>query len=146
VNRQRQKRVVALLMAVFLVIPLIGGLLAVTGTSDDTAPQGAVDTTTGTLPRVSDLPTVALSQLPPEAQQTMLLITQGGPFPYERDGTTFQNREGILPDQPEGFYLEYTVPTPGSEDRGARRIVVGGSSQFFYTDDHYESFREVVVG
>ena len=145
-NRQRQKRVVALLMAVFLVVPLIGGLLAVTGTSDDTALQQSADTTTGTLPRVSDLPTVTLSELPTEAQQTLLLITQDGPFPYDRDGAVFQNREGILPDQPEGFYHEYTVPTPGSEDRGARRIVVGGSSQFFYTDDHYESFREVVVG
>jgi ribonuclease T1 len=146
VNRQRQKRVVALLMAVFLVVPLIGGLLAVTGTSDDTALQQSADTTTGTLPRVSDLPTVTLSELPTEAQQTLLLITQDGPFPYDRDGAVFQNREGILPDQPEGFYHEYTVPTPGSEDRGARRIVVGGSSQFFYTDDHYESFREGVVG
>ena len=145
-NRQRQKRVVALLMAIFLVVPLIGGLLAVTGTSDDTAVQGSSDTTTGTLPRVSDLPAVTLSELPAEAQQTLLLITQGGPYPYDRDGAVFQNREGILPDQPEGFYHEYTVPTPGSDDRGARRIVVGGSSQFFYTDDHYESFREVVVG
>ena len=137
---------VALLMAVFLVIPLIGGLLAVTGTSNGTGTQDPSATTTGTLPRASDLPTVALSELPPEAQQTMLLITQGGPFPYDRDGATFQNREGILPAQPEGFYLEYTVPTPGSDDRGAQRIVVGGSSQFYYTDDHYESFREVVVG
>lgn len=131
-------------MAVLLVIPLIAGLLATTTTSsDDTAPTPE---TVGTLPRVSDLPTVAVDELPPEAVETLSLILEGGPYPYERDGAEFQNREGLLPEQDAGFYREYTVPTPGSDDRGARRFVVGGSSQFFYTDDHYESFRELVLG
>ena len=85
--------------------------------------------------------------LPPEAVATLELIERGGPYPYERDGTVFQNRERRLPEQPRGYYREYTVPTPGSRDRGARRIVTGGDPPevFYYTDDHYRSFREVQV-
>ncbi|CAM3680006.1 ribonuclease [Streptomyces albus] len=81
------------------------------------------------------------SKLPPEAHETLDLIEQGGPFPYPQDGTVFQNREGILPDQPDGYYHEYTVETPGSDDRGARRIVTGEKQQEdYYTADHYASF------
>ena len=85
--------------------------------------------------------------LPPEAVATLELIERGGPYPYERDGTVFQNRERRLPAQPRGYYREYTVPTPGSRDRGARRIVTGGDPPevLYYTDDHYRSFREVQV-
>jgi guanyl-specific ribonuclease Sa len=85
--------------------------------------------------------------LPSEAVATLDLIARGGPYPYERDGTVFQNREQRLPAQPRGYYREYTVPTPGSRDRGARRIVTGGDPPevFYYTDDHYRSFREVQV-
>jgi guanyl-specific ribonuclease Sa len=81
--------------------------------------------------------------LPPEAVQTLRLIEAGGPFPYDRDGSVFQNREGRLPQRPRGYYREYTVPTPGSRDRGARRIVSGGQPPevVYYTDDHYRSFR-----
>lgn len=87
----------------------------------------------------------APSWLPPEAFDTLALIEAGGPFPYDRDGTVFQNREGRLPSQPRGHYREYTVPTPGSRDRGARRIVTGGDPpvEFYYTDDHYRSFRRI---
>lgn len=86
--------------------------------------------------------------LPPEAIATLELIERGGPFPYDRDGTTFQNRERLLPERPRGYYREYTVATPGSRDRGARRIVTGGNPPevFYYTDDHYRSFRSVEVG
>lgn len=84
---------------------------------------------------------VDLSQLPPEATDTANLIKQGGPFPYPQDGQTFSNREGILPDCQEGYYREYTVETPGSDDRGARRFVVGEGGEYFYTEDHYESFK-----
>lgn len=85
--------------------------------------------------------------LPVEARQTLRLIAAGGPFPYDRDGMTFQNRERRLPTQPPGYYREYTVLTPGSSDRGARRIVSGGNPpvEFYYTDDHYRSFRQVEV-
>ena len=94
----------------------------------------------------TDLPGMTVAQLPPEGIDTLELIESGGPFPYDQDGSTFQNREGILPAQPRGFYAEYTVTTPGEDDRGARRIVAGDDGSRFYTDDHYSSFREVVTG
>ncbi|PRW62517.1 ribonuclease domain-containing protein [Actinopolyspora mortivallis] len=84
---------------------------------------------------------VALSDLPPEATDTVRLIRQGGPYPYPEDGGTFHNWEGILPDCPDGYYREYTVETPGLDHRGARRFVVGEAGEYFYTADHYESFR-----
>ena len=85
--------------------------------------------------------------LPPEAVETLQLIEQGGPFPHRQDGTVFQNRERLLPQRPQGYYREYTVRTPGARDRGARRIVAGGDppTVFYYTDDHYRSFREIEV-
>ena len=90
--------------------------------------------------------TVALLALPVEAQHTQRLIHAGGPFPYRKDGVVFGNREQLLPRRERGFYREYTVPTPGSRDRGARRIVCGGQrptapDACFYTADHYASFR-----
>ena len=92
--------------------------------------------------------TVAWAQLPPQAQRTYTLIRQGGPFPYAKDGTVFGNRERLLPRQPRGYYREYTVQTPGSRDRGARRIVCGGPARepqhCYYTADHYASFRLIV--
>lgn len=92
--------------------------------------------------------TVLLAQLPPEARQTHRLILAGGPFPYDKDGSVFGNRERLLPDRPRGHYREYTVRTPGSRDRGARRLVCGGRpptlpEACYYTDDHYASFRLV---
>ena len=93
--------------------------------------------------------TVSLATLPAQAQQTERLIRAGGPFPYRKDGVVFGNRERLLPRQARGYYREYTVPTPGSQDRGARRIVCGGSQPrdpeaCFYSDDHYASFRRIV--
>ncbi|THF61597.1 ribonuclease domain-containing protein [Pseudothauera rhizosphaerae] len=83
--------------------------------------------------------------LPSEAHATLALIQAGGPFPYRQDGTVFQNRERLLPERPRGYYREYTVPTPGARDRGARRIVTGGQPPevFYYTTDHYRSFRPI---
>lgn len=94
------------------------------------------------------LDSVTLSSLPPEAKRTLQLIKQGGPFPYpKKDGSTFGNYEKRLPYQPRGHYREYTVPTPGSRDRGARRIIAGSppetSGEYYYTDDHYRSFRRI---
>jgi ribonuclease T1 len=86
---------------------------------------------------------VALPDLPPEARQTLALIRKGGPFPYDRDGIVFGNREKLLPQRERGWYLEYTVPTPGARNRGARRIVAARSGEFYYTDDHYASFRRI---
>lgn len=87
--------------------------------------------------------TVAAADLPPQARETLALIRAGGPFPYRKDGSTFMNREGRLPPKPRGYYREYTVPTPGARDRGARRIVTGRDGEAYYTDDHYRSFRRI---
>lgn len=85
--------------------------------------------------------------LPDEARDTVALIRRGGPFDHRQDGSVFGNREGRLPRQPRGWYHEYTVETPGSRDRGARRIVTGGTppSEWYYSDDHYDSFRRFEV-
>ena len=86
---------------------------------------------------------VALSSLPTEAQRTVALIHAGGPFPYSQDGAVFHNAEGHLPHEPDGYYHEYTVLTPGASTRGARRIITGRDGQFYYTADHYDSFEQV---
>ena len=86
---------------------------------------------------------VHASQLPPEVASTLELIRKGGPYPYAKDGAVFGNREGHLPKQRRGYYREYTVRTPGSRNRGARRIVKGASGELFYTDDHYSSFKRI---
>ncbi len=92
----------------------------------------------------SGLRWVALDELPPEAAETVVLIGTGGPFPEDEDGSTFFNREGLLPPRPDGSYAEYTVPTPGSPDRGARRVVAGGPDELYWTADHYDSFERIV--
>jgi ribonuclease T1 len=91
---------------------------------------------------------IALHQLPPQGIETYRLIHQGGPFPFEKDGVVFGNRERQLPTQKRGYYHEYTVKTPHSRDRGARRIVCGGAlttpDACYYTEDHYTTFRKIV--
>jgi ribonuclease T1 len=86
---------------------------------------------------------VATADLPREARDTLALIKRGGPFPYRKDGDRFNNRERLLPSKPRAYYREYTVPTPGARDRGARRIVAGQGGEYYYTDDHYSSFRRI---
>jgi ribonuclease T1 len=93
--------------------------------------------------------TLSVTDLPREGQETYQLIRKGGPFPHEKDGTVFGNREQLLPRQARGFYREYTVRTPGVKHRGARRIVCGGQiprspQTCYYTQDHYASFRMIV--
>jgi ribonuclease T1 len=97
------------------------------------------------LARDNSVGTLPAAQLPEEARATLRLIDAGGPFPYRRDGITFENRERRLPEHARGYYREYTVPTPGSKDRGARRIVTGDKPPlvFYYTADHYKSFRRI---
>jgi len=94
---------------------------------------------------------VRVDELPVEARQTLAQIRRGGPYAYRKDGAVFGNREKRLPAQPRGYYTEYTVKTPYSRDRGARRIVAGRgaernpatSGEYYYTDDHYNSFRRI---
>jgi ribonuclease T1 len=98
-----------------------------------------------------ELREVPIADLPNEARDTLALIRKGGPFPYRKDGATFGNFEKRLPLKARGYYREYTVPTPGARDRGARRIVAGAgadgdvrtSGEYYYTDDHYRTFRRV---
>ncbi|MET0191122.1 MAG: ribonuclease domain-containing protein [Pseudonocardia sediminis] len=119
---------------------------ALASTTAAAAPAPAAATAAAAVPgESSGLPVRALSSLPAQATDTYRLIRSGGPFPYSRDGITFQNREGILPAKSSGYYREYTVPTPGSSDRGARRIVTGSADEVYYTGDHYSSFVVVDV-
>lgn len=95
--------------------------------------------------------TIRAAELPAEGRTVLAAIRAGGPFAFRRDGIPFGNREGLLPRRPRGYYLEYTVPTPGARNRGARRIVAGSgreadvrtSGEYYYTDDHYQSFRRI---
>lgn len=132
---RRNQLLVGIAVLVFAVLAVVGYCTRLSTT--DRPPS-----TTAT--PASGLPTVRVDQLPKEAAETLALIDKGGPYPYERDGLTFANQEKLLPKRPNGYYKEYTVPTPGSRDRGARRLVVGKDGDVYYTADHYESFRQVL--
>ena len=97
--------------------------------------------------RDGKLADISASALPPQALHTLDLIRRNGPFPYDRDGIVFGNREHALPDRPRGYYHEYTVKTPGARGRGAKRIVCGGNQsstrECYYSDDHYQTFRRI---
>lgn len=118
-------------------------LLAVLGYCSRVADREPPNPTSTAATPVSGLPTMPVDKLPREAVSTLALIDAGGPFPYDKDGSIFANAER-LPRQARGYYREYTVPTPGSRDRGARRLVVGSEGDVYYTADHYESFRQVL--
>lgn len=133
-----------------------GGLLAVAallaalllqggGDSEEQAPATNAtqtgQTTTAQAPAGGGVPEGSVPAAEREqVAATLALVDAGGPFPHDQDGASFQNREGLLPDRPQGHYREYTVETPGSDDRGARRLVIGEEGETYYTRDHYESF------
>jgi ribonuclease T1 len=112
----------------------------------DKSAQPATPATAPGVANTSGLPEVRASDLPDEARRTLALIARGGPYPYTRDGATFGNFERILPRKSSGYYKEYTVPTPGESDRGARRIVAGKAGEKYYTADHYNSFKFIIEG
>lgn len=115
-------------------------------TAPSSAPTAAPSTraTTGSSTDEDGIAYVDLADLPPEAAETVELIDAGGPFPYPgKDGSTFGNFEGVLPDRERGYYAEYTVETPGLDHRGARRIIAGDGGELYWTDDHYESFERI---
>ncbi|MCW2829447.1 MAG: guanine-specific ribonuclease [Aeromicrobium sp.] len=89
---------------------------------------------------------IAVSELPAEARQTLELVDAGGPYPYDRDGLVFMNRERLLPLKPRGYWREFTVRTPGESGRGPRRLVSGQGGEVYYSDDHYASFTRVRRG
>ncbi len=144
-----------LIGAVLAVAVLLLSVALVRGGGDSPGTKtdpGAPASTTSTAPTAggtdsqTGLRWVELTALPSQAKDTVALIRKGGPFPFRQDGVVFSNREGVLPDHGRGYYHEYTVVTPGSSTRGARRIVTGDNdSVFFYTDDHYRTFRRVRV-
>ena len=150
---------VALLVLVLVVVlaSLLGG--GQTAGAPDPGTAGTAAAAPSPIPRTSaarapspgatrdpetGLRVVSLASLPREARQTVALVDRGGPFPYAQDGATFANREGRLPSHPRGWYREYTVVTPGEDDRGPRRVVTGDDDRLvFYTADHYGSFVRV---
>ncbi|MEV6564818.1 ribonuclease domain-containing protein [Streptomyces kronopolitis] len=137
---------------------LAGLLLVLTGCATSGADNGSSPGSPGSTVTAADgspgasgapswargMPVVGVARLPVQARDTLRLIDAGGPFPYRQDGTVFANRERLLPRQPRGHYHEYTVRTPGSPDRGARRLVTGESHETYYTDDHYRTFKAVL--
>ena len=94
-------------------------------------------------PAQGGLPAITVAELPGEARDTLRAIKQGGPFAYPRDGVVFKNFERILPKQPRGYYREYTVKTPGTHNRGARRIISGEANEYYYSADHYQTFKRI---
>ena len=141
---RRAVRSLGSVVAAVLLLALAGtGCGADRGERSDVPAAGATGSRTGTDPE-SGLPWVALADLPPQAADTVALIGAGGPFPYPgKDGSAFGNFEGLLPAEPRGYYAEYTVPTPGSRDRGARRIITGDGGEYYWTADHYEHFDRI---
>lgn len=149
-GRQRYRWLLLLVAAVLLVAWLVGG--GGQGDPEPAGTEGSTSTSTSSsgsssgdsTDPASGLPVVRLATLPPEAARTVELIEAGGPFPEpEHDGGTFGNREELLPDRPMGYYREYTVPTPGLDHRGARRIVAGEQDELYWTADHYSSFARI---
>ena len=136
----------ALAGALAALVVLLGiGLLGGSPEGSDRGPARTAGQTETADP-ASGLAWVDAEDLPPEARDTLDLIDAGGPFPHDQDDETFFNREGLLPDQPEGYYREYTVETPGEDDRGARRIVAGDGGEYYWTADHYASFSRIDRG
>jgi ribonuclease T1 len=86
---------------------------------------------------------IAVAELPVEARETLRAIKHGGPFAYDRDGVVFKNFERVLPQRSRGYYHEYTVKTPGASNRGARRIISGETNEYYYTADHYQTFKRI---
>jgi ribonuclease T1 len=135
------RSVVGVLVVVGVVLALVLTFWVDGGGGKGKAAPRAPQTTVGASSHAGQ---VRLAALPAEARRTVGLIEHGGHFPYSRDGVTFGNHEGILPPEPNGYYKEYTVPTPGSADRGARRLVLGEGGELYYSADHYRTFRLVL--
>lgn len=142
---RRTRQVVSTVVTVALLLAV--WWLQSRGADDDTRSQGRDDASSSASMPAQDrdgFRYVAVDQLPPEAAETLELIDDGGPYPYPgKDGSTFGNFEGVLPDRQRGYYAEYTVETPGLSHRGARRIIAGDGGEFYWTEDHYESFERI---
>lgn len=148
-NRQTIKVVVIVFLTIILTSFFIkwtfdhDGETVTIGGDSPSDPGGASEFESGDTDPESGLPWVLEEELSVEGQGTLALIDQGGPFPHDEDGSTFRNFEGLLPEKDGDYYREYTVLTPGSPDRGARRIIAGDDTEFYWTEDHYESFERI---
>jgi ribonuclease T1 len=133
----------ALLLAIVVLVTGVGMALIIKHGRDTTPTTSIVAPSASGTPR-SNLPTVPVADLPPEAVATLALIDQGGPYPFRQDGTIFGNFEHRLPERERGYYREFTVVTPGEDDRGRLRLVGGAAGDIYYSDDHYDTFRQVL--
>lgn len=131
------------LLPVLVVLALAVAVYVVPELSNGDSSTPVAGTSSAQSSTVDGIPPISVDALPIEALDTIDLIDSGGPFPFDRDDLIFQNREALLPDQPNGYYREYTVITPGENHRGARRIVAGEQGELYYTADHYSSFSEI---
>jgi ribonuclease T1 len=126
-----------------LAVAAVAAALLGAGCSDDDGPPGpGPGTQESQAPAGADRVGLTPAERT-EVAETLRAVQRGGPFPYDQDGETFFNREGLLPDRPAGHYREYTVETPGSQDRGARRLVIGADGATYFTRDHYDSFERI---
>jgi ribonuclease T1 len=139
---RRWRRPQLALLALLVAVGIGYGVNALRGNSAASAGGAATHSSSSSAVATA---TSALSSLPAQVATTVRLIKAGGPFPYSQDGVVFDNNEHLLPSHPRGYYHEYTVPTPGASDRATRRIVTGQAGEFYYTDDHYESFQRLDV-
>ncbi|MER6445211.1 guanine-specific ribonuclease N1 and T1 [Streptomyces venezuelae] len=139
--RNVPRSLLRLLGALFLCAALVG---AVGCGGQGPVPAAASASASGLPGWAKGMAAVRADGLPRQARDVLALIDKGGPYPHRQDGTVFGNFEKALPEQKRGYYHEYTVRTPGERDRGARRIVTGEGGEFFYTDDHYDTFKAVL--
>ncbi|MBT2469205.1 guanine-specific ribonuclease N1 and T1 [Streptomyces sp. ISL-66] len=157
--RNVPRSLLRVLGAVFLCAALVGAVgcsgktstpaATTTGTSAGRSSSAGVEAVPSGAPTAAPgwakgMATVRAAALPQQARDVLALIDKGGPYQYRQDGTVFGNFEKALPQQKRGYYHEFTVKTPGERDRGARRIVTGQGGEFFYTDDHYKTFKAVL--
>ena len=120
--------------------------LAGCGSGSSSSKTSPASSTPASASKPAGMSAIAEASLPAEARDVIKRIDDGGTFQYRQDGVTFQNREGLLPAEPRGYYREYTVATPGAADRGPRRLILGRHGELYYTPDHYRSFLWVVRG
>ena len=147
-NRKLNEKIRAFLVLVIVCLVVVTpGCSVLMSTTTSVTPEPGENqpatTATQTIPAAA-ADSISVHNLPPEGRTTLERIKSGGPFPFSQDGTVFNNFEGLLPRKATGYYQEYTVITPGSSDRGARRIVAGRGGEYYFTDDHYISFRLIV--